>query len=139
MRKIFFVLIVAALATNCSSAKRTTGTSSAKTENSSANVSDAAKTDVASANPSDTAPVANPDAVMDGSSFEKAIVIDKKKEVEGVAAEYAWLKQNYPGYSMVKQSLSNKGKKQYDVLVIKTKEGEEKTIYFDITNFFGKF
>ncbi len=74
----------------------------------------------------------------DGSSYEKAIVINAKNEQKGVAAEYEWLRNNYPGYKLIKQSLQSKGQKHYDAMLIKTKQGEEKTIYFDITNFFGK-
>lgn len=75
----------------------------------------------------------------DGSSFEKAIVINKSNERDGVAEEYNWLRTHYPGYTMISQSLSSKKNKQYDILKFKTKEGEEKQIYFDITKFFGKF
>jgi len=75
----------------------------------------------------------------DGSSFEKAIVIDEKSETKGVNAEYAWLKKNYPGYSFKSQSLNHKGKVPYDIITIKTADGETKNIYFDISRFFGKF
>ena len=75
----------------------------------------------------------------DGSGYEKAIIIDKTNESDGVAAEYKWLREHYPGYTMIRQSLQNKDNKPYDVLSIKTKDGENKDIYFDISNFFGKF
>jgi len=76
---------------------------------------------------------------QDGSSFENAIVIKEKTEKPGVDAEYIWLKKNYPGYKLIRQSLSSKEKNYYDVMEIKTADGENKTIYFDITNFFGKW
>jgi hypothetical protein len=75
----------------------------------------------------------------DGSSFEKAIVINEKSESKGVDAEYAWLRQNYPGYHMERQSLTFNNGKSYDILKIKTAEGKKKDVYFDISNFFGKF
>ena len=75
----------------------------------------------------------------DGSSFEKAIVIDEKTETKGIAAEYAWIKKNYPGYKMRSQSLSHKGKKSYDIIHIETADGKLVDLYFDITKFFGKF
>ncbi|MCX6235167.1 MAG: hypothetical protein NT175_10700 [Bacteroidetes bacterium] len=75
----------------------------------------------------------------DGSSFDKAIVIEEKRESMGIDAEYEWLKQNYPGYKLKMQSLSFHNKKPYDILNIVTIEGEEKSIYFDISNFYGKF
>ena len=80
-----------------------------------------------------------PSSEQDGSSYEKAIYITEKTETTGVHAEYEWLKKNYPGYTMIKQSLTYKGSKPYDILKIKTKDGDEKDVYFDISNFFGKF
>lgn len=74
----------------------------------------------------------------DGSSYEKAIVIDKKNESEGVAAEYKWLRENYPDYSVTGQSLQQNNKKWYDVLHTKAKDGTKRDFYFDITKFFGK-
>jgi hypothetical protein len=86
-----------------------------------------------------TSSTTSSDIVRDGSSFEKAIVIDKNNESEGIGEEYKWLRENYPGYKMIRQSLSHKGDKSYDILEIETKEGEKKQVYFDITKFFGKF
>ena len=75
----------------------------------------------------------------DGSSFEKAIVINEKTETKGIDAEYAWIKKNYPGYKMRSQSLSHKGKKSYDIIHIETSDNKLVDLYFDITKFFGKF
>jgi hypothetical protein len=74
-----------------------------------------------------------------GTSFTDAIIVDENTETAGVAAEYKWLKANYPGYSLISQSLVYNEGKPYDVMDIKTASGEEKKIYFDISNFFGKF
>lgn len=74
----------------------------------------------------------------DGSSYEKAIVITETSETTGVPAEYKWLHAHYPGYKMKKQVLSPHDGKTYDILYIKYK-GKKKTVYFDITAFFGKF
>jgi hypothetical protein len=79
-----------------------------------------------------------PSSERDGTSFEKAIVINAKNEMDGVNAEYSWLRSYFPGYKMKSQSLSSKGSKSYDVLHFLTSEGKEMTIYFDITKFFGK-
>lgn len=75
----------------------------------------------------------------DGSSFEKAIVIKEKNETAGVHAEYEWLKENYPGYRTKGQSLSDYKGRPFDIITIITADGFEKSIYFDISNFFGKF
>ena len=74
----------------------------------------------------------------DGSSFEKAVVIMKYHESEGVAAEYVWLRENYPGCKFKGQALSKHNKIPYDILNFTTAEGVEKSIYFDISNFYGK-
>ncbi len=75
----------------------------------------------------------------DGTSFEKAIVITEKSESVGVSAEYDWLKKNYPGYKTKGQSLVFQNNKPYDIIQIVTTSGEEKSIYFDISNFYGQF
>jgi hypothetical protein len=74
----------------------------------------------------------------DGSSMEKAVVIKGAKDEEaGVAAESAWMEQKFPGFVKGTQALMNSGGKSYDRIEITTREGK-KTIYFDITDFFGK-
>lgn len=74
-----------------------------------------------------------------GNSYENAIVIDEESESSGVKAEYTWLRKNYPGYKLIQQTLGRQGGKIYDKISIKTASGKKKTIYFDITNFFGKY
>jgi hypothetical protein len=74
---------------------------------------------------------------QEGTSYENAVFITEKTESKGVDAEYKWLSQHYPGYKLKKQSLGHNGGKPYDLMDIKTSSGEEKTIYFDISNFFG--
>lgn len=74
----------------------------------------------------------------DGSSWEKAILIKGATELTGVDAEYAYLAKYFPGYVMQKQSLENHKGRAYDVLRFRMKNGE-KVIYFDVTEFLGKF
>jgi len=78
-------------------------------------------------------------ATGEGSSFETAVVIQAESEDTGVAAEYAWLKQHYPGYRTRRQALASHKEKPYDLITIVTVSGEEKTVYFDISRFFGKW
>jgi len=118
MKALFFsLLLVTAALTSCSHSKKATSNSS---------------TTISSTNPSDN-------SANDGSSYEKAIVIEETSETKGVSAEYAWLKKNYPGYKVISQSLSQKDNKPYDILRIQTADGTKKEVYFDISNFFGKF
>lgn len=75
----------------------------------------------------------------DGSSLEKAIVIHGATEQTGVDAEYNYLGKHFPGYHQGKQSLISHENRRYDVLEFTTANGAKMTIYFDITEFFGKF
>ena len=75
----------------------------------------------------------------DGSSEKTAIVINETNEMTGVDAEYAWLKKNYPGYSSQGQALvMDKAGHPFDIIHIKTADGQKKDVYFDISKFFGK-
>ena len=75
----------------------------------------------------------------DGSSYEKAIIINERNEKAGVDAEYSWLRQNYPGYKTERQSLVHHKNVPYDIIDIVTANGEKKSIYFNLSKFFGKF
>jgi hypothetical protein len=66
-------------------------------------------------------------------------IIKEKNETKGIKAEYEWLRKNYPGYEAKKQALIVQKKTPYDVITIVTENGEEKSIYFDISNFYGKY
>src|SRR5437868_2210720 len=114
MKKYFVLLpVLFCLLQACSSSKKTSGTPSS-----------------ASAVVKKNGAASNADA--DGSSFEKAVIIKSSSETEGVKAEYTWLAAAYPGYTLVKQQLSFNDKKPYDLMFIKTKDGDNKTLYFDI-------
>ena len=69
----------------------------------------------------------------DGLSPEKAVVVNS------VGAEYEWIQRNCPGFRLVMQALQEVEGAPYDVLTLRNARGEEKTVYFDISRFFGKF
>ena len=77
-------------------------------------------------------------AARDGSSMASAVVIHAQDESTGVAAEYQWIADRFPGYTRGGQALLSKDGRFYDSLDITTSSGEHKKFYFDITNFFGK-
>ena len=77
--------------------------------------------------------------VKDGSSIENAIVIKASSESAGVRAEYVLLEKMFPKYRVKSQGTSSRGSKNYDAISIVTADNVEKVIYFDITNFYGKF
>lgn len=121
-RTIFYFLSILLIFTSCSSQRKSQSLSLNSASTSARNIQ----------------PLSD-QKTADGSSYEKAIFIDKSTETAGVDAEYVWLKENYPGYQMIKQSLVHHDGRSYDILKIKTKDGAEKDIYFDISKFFGKW
>jgi len=75
----------------------------------------------------------------EGLSYATAIVITEKTESTGVNAEYKWIKEHYTNYKIMGQSLNMNDKKPYDIITIKLSDGKELPLYFDISNYFGKF
>ena len=73
----------------------------------------------------------------DGTSCEQAVVVHEHSEMAGVAAEYAWLKARYPGYRRGPQGLSKCGNRPADKIQIRTQDGRELEVVFDISEFFG--
>ena len=77
--------------------------------------------------------------------MENAIIIKNAKNTnEGVAAEYAYVTQLYGSrgldWDLVYQEGLTVENRTYDKLVIRIESsGEEKSIFFDITSFYGKF
>lgn len=82
--------------------------------------------------------VTRTDILMGGTSFSNAVVIMVGSEKEGLNEEYKWLANNYPGYGLVRRTHVKNSSKQYDIVRIKTKQGQVKDIYFDSTRFWGK-
>lgn len=77
--------------------------------------------------------------VAEGSSFEKAIVIHASSEGAGVKMEYAWIRTNLPGFRPAGQSLQNHEGRPYDVIHLVSSGGDRREVYFDISEFFGRF
>jgi len=79
-----------------------------------------------------------------GTSMQDAIVIlGAKGEPDGVAAEYKYLERLYGrkgvGHTVEDQSLLNDKGRSYDKLGVHLKDGRTLDVYFDITDYFGKF
>ena len=68
----------------------------------------------------------------DGSSIKKAIVVDSIEE------EYLWIQENCTDFQPQMQSLQQINSKSYDVHRLINDRGEERTVYFDISRFYGK-
>ena len=79
----------------------------------------------------------------DGSSMEQAVVIKSANgEAEGVAAERMWIQKVHPDWKKSAQRLvypiKSDSNRRYDLIDYITLDGETRTIFFDITDFFGK-
>jgi hypothetical protein len=66
-------------------------------------------------------------------------VIQASGEFAGIAMEYQWLDEHYPGYQTLSQGTTRHDGRIYDIISILTADGVRKDIYFDITSFYGKF
>ncbi len=78
-----------------------------------------------------------------GDTPETAVVISGAADsMAGIAAEYDWLakifgKQNVD-WRLRRQTVGHNQGKVYDIMEIDLKDGSRKTVFFDITGFFGK-
>ena len=80
----------------------------------------------------------------DGSSMKNAVVIlGAKGEGDGVASEYICLAAVYGPqngtWTLTSQSLLEDGGKSYDLMEVQLKSGKTTKVFFDITDYFGKF
>jgi hypothetical protein len=73
-----------------------------------------------------------------GLSCRSAIVINATNERDGIAQEKAWITENYPGAKQVKQALTTCNDKPADQIDLETANGRSVSLYFDVSNFFGK-
>ncbi len=75
----------------------------------------------------------------DGSTCEKAVVVNASDWRKGVAAEYQYLRQNFPGGVLMKQGLVGgaDGRRLDRIEWIKA-DGSAVSVCFDINEFFGK-
>ena len=84
-------------------------------------------------------PAASRDSITDGSSLEKAIVVPRDTEKEGIAWEYAWIQERFGPYRRKGQRLlMGDGGRRYDQVSVGLADGTERTLYFDITRYFGR-
>ena len=79
-----------------------------------------------------------------GDTLETAIVIKGAADhMAGVAAEYHYLEKTFGrrqvDWRILRQSLVRREGKAYDLMQIELANGTRKDIYFDLSDFFGKF
>jgi hypothetical protein len=68
----------------------------------------------------------------DGSSIGKAIVVNNVDE------EYIWVDKHYPENQLISQKVVFFKNLPYDKLILKLKDGTDKAVYFDVSQFYGR-
>lgn len=68
----------------------------------------------------------------DGSSFQKAVIVGS------VRAEYLYIDRTFNGSNILSQVVTANSGRTYDVVTIRTRQGEEREVYFDISGFYRK-
>jgi hypothetical protein len=66
------------------------------------------------------------------------VILGAQGSSDGVQAEYDWLAQNRDGAQVLEQALLSEGDRMFDMLTIRW-QGREEQVFFDITDFFGRF
>jgi hypothetical protein len=75
----------------------------------------------------------------DGGSIESAVVIrGAKHESDGIAAEHRYLSAHFGSWFLKRQALLNQKGRTYDQMEITDQNGNQRSVYFDITDFFAK-
>jgi hypothetical protein len=77
-------------------------------------------------------------AQRDGTSFDRAIIIDEKTERAGIDAQNTHLLALFPGSKRVSQRFEPYKDKQHEIINISTADGREISVYFDVSSYFGK-
>jgi len=78
-----------------------------------------------------------------GDTPETAVLISGAlNSIDGIAAEYTYLREKFGrenvDWNLFRQSVLQQGGKFYDRLELNLKDGGRKTVFFDISEFFGK-
>jgi hypothetical protein len=76
----------------------------------------------------------------DGSNCERAIVIQHAKNTaEGLAAERHWLAKNFPHSKIAVKAQRRDNDKFFEVVELRSENGDAATVCFDVTGFFGEW
>ena len=78
-----------------------------------------------------------------GDSMDRAIIINANTTTKGVRAEYDFISskcgQRDLDWTFESQMALRSNGRHYDYIKVKLKNGDKKSFYFDITQFYGKF
>jgi hypothetical protein len=79
----------------------------------------------------------SPFAGGDGTSADQAVIVIADTEDEGIDLEHHWTFDHYGRFRKVRGGLAAADGKHFDVITVELADHTEKTIYFDITAFYG--
>ena len=82
--------------------------------------------------------ISKEDLLRGGTTYSNAVVIQVTTERAGLDEEYKWLSKNYPGYSLVRRRQATHDAKHFDIVRIRTREGQLRDVYFNSTAFAGR-
>jgi len=78
-----------------------------------------------------------------GEEMDNAIVINLSNSMAGIRAEYVYLGKQFgqpqTDWKVESQFLRSEGGKHFDILTVSLTDGTIRTIWFDITSFYGKY
>lgn len=70
---------------------------------------------------------------------EHVVLLGATNESDGVAAERAWIKEHFPDHRRIRQRYSeNQAGRHIDEITLSDPNGVESSVFFDITDWFGK-
>jgi hypothetical protein len=79
----------------------------------------------------------SPFAGGDGTTADQAVIVLADTEDEGIDLEHHWTFDHYGRFRKIGGGLAAAGGKHFDVITVELADHTEKTIYFDITAFYG--
>jgi hypothetical protein len=83
-------------------------------------------------------PVTSSPAAVEGESLEAAVIVTANNEEDGIACENEWIYQHYGRFRRRSGGLASLAGRRYDVIKVELSDHTERTLYFDITDFFGR-
>ena len=82
------------------------------------------------------APSALPAA--EAESLEAAVHVPADNEEDGIAYENDWIWRHYGRFRRRSGGLASQAGRRYDVIQVELSDHTERTLYFDITDFYGR-
>ena len=74
----------------------------------------------------------------DGSSFAKAIVVKAPTDDAGVDAQHDYIAKHFGEWRSIGVKSVERNKRLFDIMIFTTADRKKYTLYFDITDYYGK-